>query len=469
MQEIRTDSDHPKDPFRHLPVPRVQRWVRPFVRFLQIESASGVVLLICTAVALGLANSPWAEAFAGFWETHLRIGIGPWELDESLLHWINDALMAIFFFVVGLEIKREIVAGELRDPRKAALPIMAALGGMIAPATLYWLLLSGQPGESGWGIPMATDIAFVVGFLALLGPRVPFGLKIMMLSLAIADDIGAVLVIAIFYSTTISLPALLLATLGFGVAFLLNRVGVRRVPIYVVVGAFIWLAFLKSGVHPTVAGVMLGLLTPASAWVGDRAFIDVVADVLSSLRIDRNGKPENHHKQLLGQLEMAARESTSPLERLETGLHPWVAFLIMPLFALGNAGVSVEMAAIGHPVALAVAAGLVIGKPLGIVLFSWLAVKVGLARLPAGVNWKIMVGAGCLAGIGFTMSLFIASLALSEDLLAAGKIGTLIGSALSTAFGCSLLVLFLPRPSDTVPISHNNADMNPFQAEGAMS
>lgn len=401
--------------------------------------------MICTAAALGLANSPWAEAFRGFWQTHLRIGIGPWGLDESLLHWVNDALMTIFFFVVGLEIKREIVAGELRDPKKAALPVMAALGGMIAPASIYWLLLGGQPGASGWGIPMATDIAFVVGFLALLGPRVPFGLKILLLSLAIADDLGAVLVIAVFYSTNISLGALLLAALGFGVTYFLNCLGVRRVAIYVVVGAFIWLAFLKSGIHPTVAGVLLGLLTPASAWVGERALIDVVADVLNSLRADQDGKPEYHHRPLLGQLEMAARESTSPLERLEASLHPWVAFIIMPVFALANAGVSIELGALGHPVALGVAAGLVVGKPLGILVFSWLAVSVGLARLPSGVTWQVMLGAGCLAGIGFTMSLFVAGLALDGELLDASKIGTLAGSALSAIPGCILLLAFLPR------------------------
>jgi NhaA family Na+:H+ antiporter len=423
----------------------VERWLRPFVRFLQIESASGVVLLVCTIVALGLANSPWAQTFADLWQTHLRVSIGPWELDESLLHWVNDGLMTIFFFVVGLEIKRELVAGELRDPRKAALPVMAALGGMVAPAAIYLSLRSGQPGVAGWGIPMATDIAFVVGFLALLGKRVPFGLKIMLLSLAIADDLGAVLVIAFFYSTDISFAALGLAALGFGGTYLLNRIGVRRVPVYVVVGAGIWLAFLKSGVHPTVAGVLLGLLTPASAWVGDRALLDVLDDTLLRLRGTYDRQNESNRNRDLGQLWTTAREAVSPLERLETSLHPFVAFLIMPIFALANAGVGIEPAALGHPVSHAVAAGLVLGKPLGIVLFSWLAVRVGLARLPAGVNWKVMLGAGCLAGIGFTMSLFIAGLALEGELLDAGKIGTLTGSTVSALLGSLLLLVFLPR------------------------
>ena len=441
---------------KRLPEPPVGRWMRPFVQFLKVESASGVVLLICTVVALVIANSPWGGAFADFWKIHLRVSLGPWELDESLFHWVNDGLMMIFFFVVGLEIKRELVAGELRDRKKAALPVMAALGGMVVPAAIYLLLRSGQPGQAGWGIPMATDIAFVVGFLALLGPRVPFGLKILLLALAIADDIGAVLVIACFYSTNISFAALGLAALGFGLIYFFNRIGVRRVPVYVVVGAAIWLAFLKSGIHPTVAGVLLGLLTPASAWVGDRALVDILTDAFHQFRGEKDGQVEHYHKPMLRRLETASREAISPLERLETALHPWVAFGIMPIFALANAGVVVETAAIGHPVALAVAAGLVLGKPLGIVLFSWLAVRVGLARLPIGVNWKVMLGAGCLAGIGFTMSMFIAGLALDGELLDAGKIGTLIGSTLSAALGCMLLLAFLPKRFEAIPGARNS-------------
>jgi NhaA family Na+:H+ antiporter len=427
--------------------------VKPFARFLQVESASGAVLLVCTAAALLTANSLWAGRYAGFWNTHFRIGLGPWPLDESLLHWVNDVLMTIFFFVVGLEIKRELVAGELRDPKKAALPIMAALGGMVAPATIYLLLQGGQSGESGWGIPMATDIAFVVGFLALLGRRVPLGLKILLLSLAIADDIGAVLVIAIFYSTEVSFAALGFAALGFAAIFCLNRIGVRPVSIYFIVGAGIWLAFLKSGVHPTVAGVLLGLLTPASAWFHDDAFYHVAKDVLHRLQTDDEERRETDRNRMIDQLAYAAREAISPLERLETALHPWVAFVIMPLFALANGGVRVEPAAFTHPVALAVAAGLVLGKPLGILLFSWGAVRWGMARLPSGVNWKVMLGAGCLAGIGFTMSLFIAGLALEGELLDAGKIGTLSGSATSAIVGSLLLLVFLPKPNGATPLA----------------
>jgi NhaA family Na+:H+ antiporter len=428
-----------------LPKRPVDRLVRPFVRFLQVESASGLVLLACTAVALVLANSPWAETYDAFWHTHLSIAIGDWTLNESLAHWVNDALMTIFFFVVGLEIKRELVDGELREPKKAALPVMAAIGGMVAPAAIYLGLQYGTQAESGWGIPMATDIAFVVGFLALLGARAPLGLKILLLALAIADDIGAVLVIALFYSTDIALLPLGLAAAGFALVYLFNRAGVRTVTVYVITGTAIWLAFFYSGIHPTVAGVMLGLMTPGSAWLGQTALREVIADAIDRLDGVRDRPHAPEHKQLAGELKTTAQETISPLERLETALHPWVAFVIMPLFALANAGVPIEPAAFGQPVALAVAAGLVIGKPLGIVLFSWLAVRAGWASLPAGVGWPAMIGAGCLAGIGFTMSLFIAALALQGELLDAAKIGILAGSAVSAILGMVLLVLTLPK------------------------
>ena len=430
-----------------LPETPVRRWTRPFVRFMEIESAGGFVLLACTIAALLVANSPWSAAYAEIWQTRIGFVVASFELQKPLLLWINDGLMTIFFFVVGLEIKHELVAGELRDRRKAALPIVAALGGMIFPAIVYLLFLSGREGQSGWGIPVATDIAFVAGFLALLGPRVPLGLKIMLLTLAIADDIYAVLIIGFFYSTDISFPALGFAAAGIGLTYFLNRIGVRRIGIYVVIGAGIWLAFLKSGIHPTIAGVLLGLLTPASAWVGGRRLVDVLSDVLQRLRL-RGGASEDSPKdrqQALGLLATSAREGISPLERLEIGLQPWVAFLIIPLFALANAGLEVKLDSLQSPVAFAVAAGLVLGKPIGIVLFGWIAVKLGLARLPSGVNWKIMLGAGCLAGIGFTMSIFIAGLALERNLLDAGKLGTLIGSALSAIAGCVLLLLFLPK------------------------
>ena len=419
------------------PQSAIDRLMDPIRRFIAIESASGVLLLLCAVVALVLANSLWSESFAAFWHTHFRIGLGKFEIDESLLHWVNDGLMTIFFFVVGLEIKREIVDGELNAPRKAALPLMAALGGMIAPAMLYLALIGGaENAKAGWGIPMATDIAFVVGFLALLGSRVPPSLKILLLAVAIVDDIGAILVIALFYSNGTSLPALALAVTGLGLTVLSRWLGIRNIGVYALIGLVIWLAMFHSGIHPTVAGVLLGLLTPAKPFVPR---VTVVQALTTSIGIAVESDAAS-----MGQLKSIVTESVSPLERLEAALHPWVAFLIMPLFALANAGVQVDFGAITHSVAWSVALGLIVGKPVGIFLFSWLAVKVGIATLPEGVSWKIIIGAGALAGIGFTMSLFITNLAFSNELINAGKVGTILGSIVSAILGLSLLVIFLP-------------------------
>jgi Na+:H+ antiporter, NhaA family len=376
------------------------------------------------------------------WHTYVGLEVGSFKLGGELGHFfINDVLMAVFFFVVGLEIKRELVAGELKDPQKAALPVAAALGGMIAPALIYYGLQRGTPGERGWGVPMATDIAFVVGAMALLGPRVPPSLKVMLLSLAIADDIGAVVVIAVFYSTGLSWGWLGAAAGAFALTYALNRVGVRSVAVYVVLGAVAWLSMLESGVHPTIAGVVLGLMTPSAAWVGATDFRLSVADVLGRID-DESIEVEGPERELLA---FAARESVSPLERLEGFLHPWVGFVIMPLFALANAGVAVKPEQVTSPVATAVAAGLFLGKPAGVLLFSLLAVRVGVAKLPDGVSWAMVTGGGFLAGIGFTMSLFVAGLALSDDLLAAGKIGTLCGSVASAAVGAAILTWAVPR------------------------
>ncbi len=439
------DTHRPLGPEQEPRKALVEPLLRPIVRFLHIQAAGGFVLLACTVVALVLANSPWSAPFAKFWETRVGFTVGDFELYKPLLLWINDGLMTVFFFVVGLEIKREIIFGELRDPRKAALPAAAALGGMVVPAAIYLLVQAGGPGGRGWGIPMATDIAFVVGFLALLGTRAPFGLKILLLTLAIVDDIGAILVIAVAYTAETSFSFLVIGTASFGMIYLFRRIGVRLVPFYVVLGAGTWLAFLKSGVHPTVAGVVLGMLTPASPWFARRSLVNVAEGVALSLAQDRDVDVMKQHEEAVQLLTVIARETVSPLDRLETALHPWVAFGIMPLFALANAGVRVELSAMTEPVALAVAAGLVLGKPLGIVAFCWVAVRFGFARLPTGVNWKILLGASFLAGIGFTMSLFIAGLALDGELLTAGKIGTLLGSALSAILGLGLLLYFLPR------------------------
>jgi NhaA family Na+:H+ antiporter len=443
-----TGSQSTSEPDRPaaLPVTRVERWLAPVARFLHIESASGIVLLACTALALMLANSPLAASFAAVWKTKVQLTIGGFTLSDTLGHLvINDSLMVMFFFVVGLEIKRELLTGELRDPRNALLPVLGAAGGMIVPAVVYLALQWGQPGQGGWAIPMATDIAFVVGVLALFGPRIPLGLKVLLLSLAIVDDLGSVLVIAFVFTEHIAWGWLVVALAGFVLTWVLGRVGVRCVGIYVVVACGIWLAVLESGVHPTVAGVLLGLLTPARPWLGRKTFTAVVGELWDRLRGDAS---QGDARQVdLEQLEFAAREATSPLHRLETALHPWVAFVVMPIFALANAGVAVEGVGLGNPVALAVAAGLVVGKPVGIVLFCWVAVRFGLARLPDGLRWPLLIGGACLGGIGFTMSLFLNHLVFSEAEFAeaevAGKIGTLVGSLVSASLGTVILLLAL--------------------------
>ncbi len=427
-----------------LPEEPVDRLLSPLVRFLHVEAAGGIVLLLCTAVALILANSPLAERFLEFWKMPLGFQIGDFGMHHSLKHWINDGLMAIFFFVVGLEVKRELVVGELREMRRAALPIVAAVGGMVVPAGIYLLLQLDQPGQRGWGIPMATDIAFVVGCMAVLGPRIPHSLRVMILSLAIADDIGAILVIAIGYTEAIHFGPLGLAAISLAVIFAFGRLGVRSLPVYAGLGLVVWFGFHESGIHATIAGVILGLMTPARSYVSQGLFGRVLHRA-SQIFEGEEWQTGSLRSQQVRQFQRIARETVSPLEYLEHALHPWVSFLIMPVFALANAGVPIELSDLGAPVALAVMGGLVVGKPLGIGLFSWLAVKSGLASLPEGVTWTMIIGGGFLAGIGFTMALFVAGLALDGELLDTAKVGILAASALSALAGMALLMAVLPR------------------------
>jgi len=433
--------DHSAEP--SFPREKIDRLTRPLARFMHVEAASGVVLLVAAIAAFVIANSPLADSFLGIWKTRLSFGLGGFQMDHTLKHWVSDGLMAIFFFVVGLEVKREIVLGQLRDIRQAALPIAAALGGMVIPAGVYLALQWGEPASRGWGIPMATDIAFVVGCMAVLGSRVPSSLRVLLLSLAIADDIGAILVIAIGYTAGLNLSALLLAAVGLSIVVLMKWAGVRSLAAYTLVGVLVWVAFHESGVHATIAGVILGLLTPTERWVSE----SVLSGIVSRAREVWQGEGGERAKSLR-QVQTAARESLSPLERLEDGIHPWSAFLIMPVFALANAGVAFEGSLVTDPVSVAVAAGLVLGKPLGIVLFSFIGVRFRLATLPEGVNWSILAAGACLAGIGFTMSLFIAGLALEGPALEAAKMGTLGGSVVSGIIGMALLVRLL-RPSPT--------------------
>jgi len=430
-----------------LPREPIDVLVDPLRRFLHIAAASGVVLLVATTVALVLANLPTAEWYLELWKTRLTIGLGSFQMDYSLQHWINDGLMAVFFFVIGMEVKRELVMGELQDLRQAILPIAAAVGGMVIPAGVFLILQWGQPGARGWGIPMATDIAFVVGCLAVLGKRIPGSLRVMLLSLAIADDIGAILVIAIGYTESLNLTALALGVLGIALVPLMMRVGIRKPMIYYILMVLTWVAFHESGIHATIAGVIFGLMMPARSWITETRLEDIV-DKTRLFMVGAGWNTSGKRYAMLRQMERATRKSISPLERYETELHPWVGFLIMPVFALANAGVPVETADLVHPVALASALGLILGKPAGIFLFSFLAVKLGMTRLPEGVNWGAVLGGGFLAGIGFTMALFISGLALSGPLLDAAKVGVMAGSAICAAVGAILLIAFLPKSSE---------------------
>ena len=397
--------------------PPITLMLRPFQEFAQRETAGGILLLACTVIALIWANSPWAHFYERLWHTEIGIAIGGFHLEEDLLHWINDGLMAIFFFVVGLEIKREVLIGELASARRAALPILAAVGGMLAPAALFIAINSGTDGSRGWGIPMATDIAFALGIMALLGRRVPTALKVFLVALAIVDDIGAVLVIAIFYTSDLSWLHLGAGMVLFVVLLAANRAGVRHPLPYGLLGLGLWFTFLESGVHATVAGVLLATTIPSSIRMNTRDFLTQGRALLDSFEragvSAENVHMQEGHRAAVRALEAASEHVESPMQRLEHALHPWVTYLIMPVFGLANAGVVLSGdlgGAVTHQVSLGVLIGLVVGKQVGITLFSWLATRLGLASLPRGVSWLQIYGAGWLGGIGFTMSIFIATL-----------------------------------------------------------
>jgi NhaA family Na+:H+ antiporter len=431
-------------------VPR--RFVRPFVRFSEIEASSGIVLLVAAVTAVVLANSALSETYFRVLGTQLIIEFGPFHLDESLQHLINDGLMVIFFFVVGLEIKRELVLGDLKDPKAAALPVMAALGGMIFPAAIYIAFNTGAGAEAirGWGIPMATDIAFAVGVLALLGTKIPSGAKLFLLALAIADDLGAIAVIAIFYTEGLDAGYLAMAIGGLVVAALARRAGVRALKFYIPLGFVIWFFTLESGVHATLAGVALGFLTPAKPMY-DATEFDRRARVILDEYPD---EPDNPHAQEHADYEALllseiATEAVSPLSRIEHRLQTWSSFLVVPLFALANAGVDFRGSdiaeALTSSVAVGVALGLVIGKVVGISLFTFVAVRFGMGRLPAGVGWAHVIGLALVAGIGFTVSLFVAGLAFSDpQTIDLAKIGIFVGSLVAGALGA--VVLFRAKP-----------------------
>ena len=407
-------------------------------RFVQSETSSSVLLFGATVVALVWANSPWSASYFALWKLPVQIGRRPL-LSMDLHHWIDDGLMVLFFLVVGLEIKREIVKGELSSFRQAALPIMAALGGMIIPAILYFTLNRSGPGARGWGIPMATDIGFAMGVLALLGKRIPSSLRVFMLALAIVDDVGAILVIAFFYTPKISLSALAVAG---GLLALLVVISVRRAPVsvYAVVGFFFWAAVLSSGVHATIAGVILGLIAPIKPKFRPEELAESAEPLLRNFRAQISSQEKSSAEATLSALDQLLRGTDSIAERLERSVHPWVCYLVLPLFALASAGVNLSTEklklAIASPIALGILLGLVLGKAVGITAFSFLAVQSKIAGMAEGLTWPGIAGVGILAGVGFTVALFISSLSFADDaLVATAKVAVLVASLAAGLIG----------------------------------
>lgn len=417
------------------------RILTPLEEFIHRQTTSGILLMICAVIALVVANSPLHDAYEHFLHTELSLGFGDKAFSLSIHHWINEALMAMFFFIMGLELKRELLVGELATPRAALLPIMAAIGGMVIPALLYFVLNPAAPESKGWGISMATDIAFAIGALSLLGSRVPKNLVTFLIALAIVDDLGAVAVIALFYTESIDLQALAAAALCAFVLFSMNLGGIRRPLPYLVVGTALWTAMLASGIHATIAGIIVAFVIPIRPKFEPQTFVNRVRFSAARMQKSASDNPDiihnTHFRSLVTSLGNGVKLVQAPAQRLEHQLHLPVAYLVIPIFALANAGIPIDFAGFGsylnHPITLGVLAGLLLGKPLGIAGFTWVTVKLGWAELPTGLTMRHVIGVSMLGGIGFTMSIFIADLAFytsPQDLLMA-KTGILLASAIA--------------------------------------
>ncbi len=426
--------------------------VTPFQRFIKMESSGGILLIVTTVIALLWANSGWGSSYTSVWETNFSIGLGTWSLSKDLILWINDGLMCIFFFLVGLEIKREVLAGQLSTMRQAALPFFAAIGGMVIPALAFVMIMRGEPGAEGWGIPMATDIAFSLGILSLLGKRVPVAMKIFLTAFAIVDDIGAVLVIALFYTGGVELNYLLIGLGLFSILIIFNLINLQSSKPYLVVGVVIWYFFLKSGIHPTIAGILAAFTIPMQSRVNASDFFGSIKDQVSKFTgispRERNllSYDELHAADAIRQ---KATRVQPPLQKLEHMLHPVVAYFILPVFALANSGVILDNLgeALGSLLTVGVAAGLLLGKTLGIGILSWIGIKTGIARLPGELNLHQLIAVGMLGGVGFTMALFIANLAFQDqELLNQAKSGILLGSTLAGIGGYFWLRRILNKP-----------------------
>ena len=427
--------------------------LRPAQLYFHTEAIGAIALLLASIAALVWVNSTWSDSYPDLWETVLTVDLGLFSVSEPLERWVNDGLLAIFFFVVGLEIKRELVHGELSSPKKAALPVFAAVGGMAVPALIYFAINGTGDGARGWGIPMATDIAFALGVLGLLGRGLPPELRIFLLGVAVVDDLGVILVIAVFYSAGIDWGNLGIAAALIAAIVVANRIGVRSFLVYVVLGTLVWVAVLKSGVHATIAGVVLGALTPSAPYFSRSRFQQMNERLMGDYRTAIAEHDEEKEEAVLGHMEELIAGTESPLERLERLVHPWTAFVILPIFALANAGIELSRDVIGDAttsaVTIGVVLGLIAGKTFGIFAMAWLAVRLGLAALPSGVTWRHIFGVGLVAGIGFTVAIFVSGLAFEEaELVDQAKIGILAASVAAGAGGYFYLRLLAKPPAE---------------------
>lgn len=424
----------------------IDHLLKPVHRFIHQEFTGGIVLFISVLIAIFWANSPWSASYHHLWEMQLSIDIAGKGIHQPLHTWINDGLMALFFFVIGLELKREFIAGELSTFKKASLPMMAALGGMLAPALIYVTFNRNLDSGIGWGIPMATDIAFALGLLSLAGKHIPGSVKVFLSALAVADDLGAVLVIAFFYTAHIAIAPLLI-----GFAFLLtlgiaNLLGIRSTLFYLTLGIAVWVSFLFSGVHATIAGVLVAFMIPARTKIKETLFVNDMRKQLDQFEqeIPGNGDlttPEQHH--IIERIEQLSSDAATPLQKIESVLHPWVAFIIMPLFALANAGIIINsdfFSSLVNPVSMGIMVGLVVGKFSGVLFFTWIMVKFKFAVLPQQTQWRHIIGVAMLAGVGFTMSLFITELAFQDlKMIDQAKYGILLASVIAGISGILIL------------------------------
>lgn len=472
-----TLTDFPVPPGASRPVRNAAlRVTAPVEHFLHQQTASGLLLLAMAVIALVWANSPWGDSYAHLWHTSITIGIGGWSMTESLHFWINDFLMTFFFLVAGFEIKREMAEGELSDLRRSALPIAAAVGGMLVPALFYYLSyltfgrlgydLSG-PTANGWGVPMATDIAFAVGVMALLGKRIPAALRILLLALAIIDDVGAILVIAIFYSSNFAVNGLIVVAAGLVVLALFRALGIRPGVSYFLPLMIIWAGLYQAGIHPTIAGVIVGMSTPVKPWLDRDQFLSIARSAIDEFQqeTEKNAWSADDLLRPLRRLVVAGREAVAPVVRLQAAFHGVVAFFIMPLFALANAGVSLQgvdfSASASLMVLTGVGVGLALGKPIGVMLVSWILVRLGVVSLPRGVTWPGMLVLGLCAGIGFTMAIFIAELAFrgAPGILGMSKLAILGATAIAGLLAMAIGMLALPKELDPEVAAKSPADV----------